>query len=48
MDVDINPKIKMIECKVINGRKIGINVTLEVLMFSSCLPLIQNLPSYFD
>ena len=30
MDVDINPKIKMIECKVINGRKIGINVTLEV------------------
>ena len=30
MEVDINPKIKMIECKVINGRKIGINVTLEV------------------
>ncbi len=32
MDVDINPVIKSIDCKVINGRKIGIKVTLEVGM----------------
>ena len=30
MNVDIMPKIKLIECNVINGRKIGIKVTLEV------------------
>ena len=30
MNVDMNPKIKLIECKVINGRKIGIKVTLEI------------------
>ena len=32
MNVDIEPSIKMIECKVINGRKIGIKVTLEIGM----------------
>ena len=32
MNVDINPIIKLIECKVINGRKIGIKVTLEIEM----------------
>ena len=30
MNADIIPKIKLIECKVINGRKIGIKVTLEI------------------
>ncbi len=30
MYVDINSIIKLIECRVINGRKIGIKVTLEV------------------
>ena len=32
MNVDINPSIKLIECKIINGRKIGIKVTLEINM----------------
>ncbi len=32
MSVDISPVIKLIECKVLNGRKIGIKVTLEVGM----------------
>lgn len=32
MNVDVAPKIKFIECKVLNGRKIGIKVTLEVSM----------------
>lgn len=32
MNVDISPLIKLIECKVINGRKIGIKVTLEIVM----------------
>lgn len=32
MNVDIAPSIKLIECKVINGRKIGIKVTLEIVM----------------
>ena len=32
MNVDINPKIKIIECKVLNGRKIGIKITLEIYM----------------
>ncbi len=32
MNVDISPIIKLIECKVINGRKIGIKVTLEIEM----------------
>lgn len=32
MNVDVLPKIKFIECKVLNGRKIGIKVTLEVSM----------------
>ena len=30
MNVEINPAIKLIDCKIINGRKIGIKVTLEV------------------
>ena len=30
MNAEIMPKIKLIECNVINGRKIGIKVTLEV------------------
>ena len=30
MNADIMPKIKLIECNVINGRKIGIKVTIEV------------------
>ena len=32
MNVDMSPSIKLIECKVINGRKIGIKVTLEIRM----------------
>ena len=32
MNVDISPSIKLIECKVINGRKIGIKATLEIVM----------------
>lgn len=32
MNVDISPLIKLIECKVINGRKIGIKATLEIVM----------------
>lgn len=32
MNVDINPNVKFIECKVLNGRKIAIKVTLEVVM----------------
>lgn len=32
MNVDIVPTVKLIECKVINGRKVGINVTLEITM----------------
>ena len=32
MNVDISPSIRGIECKVINGRKIGIKVTLEIGM----------------
>ena len=32
MNVDIMPTVKFIECKVINGRKIGIKVVLEILM----------------
>lgn len=32
MNVDVAPTIKFIECKVLNGRKIGIKVTLEVSM----------------
>lgn len=32
MNVDVTPTIKFIECKVLNGRKIGIKVTLEVSM----------------
>ena len=30
MNVDISTKVKAIECKVLNGRKIGIKVSLEV------------------
>ena len=30
MNVDITSKIKLIDCKVLNGRKIGIKVSLEV------------------
>jgi len=32
MKVDINPKIKLIECKILNGRKIGIKASLEIGM----------------
>lgn len=32
MNVDISPSIKLIECKVINGRKIGIKAALEIVM----------------
>lgn len=32
MNVDVNPSIKLMECKVINGRKIGIKVTLDIGM----------------
>ena len=32
MNVDITPIIKFVECKVINGRKIGIKVTMELSM----------------
>lgn len=32
MTVDVVPTVKFIECKVINGRKIGIKVTLEITM----------------
>lgn len=32
MNVDIQPIIKSMECRVINGRKIGIQVTLEILI----------------
>ena len=32
MNVDVNTTVKFIECKVINGRKVGIKVTLEVAM----------------
>jgi len=32
MNVDVSTTVKFIECKVINGRKVGIKVTLEVVM----------------
>jgi len=32
MNIDIMPTVKLIECKVLNGRKIAIKVTLEVAM----------------
>ena len=32
MNVDVNPTVKFIECKVLNGRKIAIRVTLEITM----------------
>lgn len=32
MNVEVMPIVKFIECKVINGRKIGIKVTLEISM----------------
>ena len=32
MNVDVIPIVKFIECKVINGRKIGIKVTIEINM----------------
>lgn len=32
MNVEVMPTVKFIECKVINGRKIGIKVTLEISM----------------
>ena len=32
MNVDISTKIKLIDCKVLNGRKIGIKISLEVNM----------------
>lgn len=32
MDADLNTSIKLIECKVLNGRKIGIRVSLEISM----------------
>ena len=30
MNVEINPTVKFVECRVINGRKIGIRVTIEI------------------
>lgn len=33
MDANVEIKLKSIECKVINGRKIGIKATIEVLVF---------------
>lgn len=32
MNVDVTPSVKFVECKVINGRKIGIKVTMEISM----------------
>lgn len=32
MGADINPAVKFIECKVLNGRKIGIKITLELMI----------------
>ncbi len=32
MDAEIEPKIKSIECKVLNGRKIAIKTTLEIVI----------------
>ena len=32
MNVDVNSTVKLIECRVLNGRKIAIKVTLEVAM----------------
>jgi len=32
MNVDINPIVKYIECRVLNGRKIAIKITLEISM----------------
>jgi len=32
MNVDVLPMVKFIECKVLNGRKVGIRVALEVVM----------------
>ena len=32
MNVDVNPRVKFIECKVLNGRKIAIKATLEIGM----------------
>ena len=32
MNVDVIPKIKFIECKILNGRKVAIKVTLEISM----------------
>ena len=32
MNVDVMPTVKFVECRVINGRKIGIKVTLEISM----------------
>ena len=32
MNVEVLPKVKLIECKVINGRKIGIKATVEISM----------------
>lgn len=32
MNVDLNTSVKLIECKVLNGRKIGIKVSLEISM----------------
>ena len=32
MNVEVSPIVKFIECKVINGRKIGIKVTIEISM----------------
>ena len=46
MDVDIIPKIKLIECNVINGRKIGIKVTLEIyikIYSQETIDIITNL-----
>lgn len=46
MDVDVTPTVKFVECKVINGRKIGIKVTLEINMkvySRDCVEIVTDL-----
>jgi len=46
MSVDVNPTVKFVECKVINGRKIGIKVILEISMkiyLKDTVEIITNL-----
>lgn len=46
MNIDVIPKIKLIECKVINGRKIGIKATVEMqikVYSQECIEIITDL-----